>query len=305
MSRVLPGAESFAYHGGPIGFLLIHGFTGSPGGLRQIGDWLAARGHTVVCPRLPGHGTTWQQLGRTRWQDWSAEATRGLKDIDGRVESVIVFGLSFGSVVALHLAARYPDAVRGLVLVNPWLKDRRREMARYLKYVMRSGRGILNDIKKPGQDEVGYERVPVKAVAQAAEFQRLVRRELDRVRQPVLVFQSTEDHAIPPGSSDLIMQRLGSADKEVIELTNSYHVATLDHDAELIFERTHEFAEAHAIRVDHSEEPLEEEEASDEPLPAEEASDEPLPAEEASEGSPHRPPDEAGPEPDDREQEPG
>jgi carboxylesterase len=42
------------------------------------------------------------------------------------------------------------------------------------------------------------------------------------------------------------MNRVGSTDKELVLLNNSYHVATLDHDAELIFERTHEFAEARA-----------------------------------------------------------
>jgi carboxylesterase len=151
MSKVLPGAEPFAFHGGPIGFLLIHGFTGSPGALRPMGEWLAARGHTVACPRLPGHGTNWQQLRRTRWQDWSAEATRALKDIDARVDTVVVFGLSFGAVLGLHLAARYPDAVRAVVLVNPWLRDRLRESSRYLKYVLRSGKGSSTTSRNRGR----------------------------------------------------------------------------------------------------------------------------------------------------------
>jgi carboxylesterase len=246
---IMPGAEPFAFHGGPVGVLLIHGFSGSPGALRRIGEWLAARGHAVVCPRLPGHGTAWRNLGRTRWQDWINEATRALKDLDPRVDTLVAFGLSFGGAMAIHLAARYPDAVDGVVLVNPWLKERPvAAMAPVLKYVVPSVKGVINDIKQPGQDEIGYERIPVKAFAEAVEFHKLVKGELPRVRQPMLVFQSGEDHAIPTGSSALILDRVGSEEKELVTLENSYHVATLDNDAELIFERTHDFAESLASR---------------------------------------------------------
>jgi carboxylesterase len=246
---MMSGAEPFAFHGGPVGVLLIHGFSGSPGGLRRIGEWLAARGHAVVCPRLPGHGTAWRNLGRTRWQDWANEAIRALKDLDIRVDTLLAFGFSFGGGLALHLAARYPDAVDGVVLVNPWLKDRPLwAMTPVLKYVAPSTKGVINDIKQSGQDEVGYERIPVKAVAEAVEFHKIVKGELSRVRQPTLVFQSNEDHVIPAGSSALIMDRVGSEEKDLVSLENSYHVATLDNDAELIFERTHEFAESLASR---------------------------------------------------------
>jgi carboxylesterase len=246
---IMPGAEPFAFHGGPVGVLLIHGFSGSPGALRRIGEWLAARGHAVACPRLPGHGTAWRNLGRTRWQDWTNEATRALKDLDSRVDTLVAFGLSFGGAMAIHLAARYPDAVEGVVVVNPWLKDRPLwTLSPLLKYVVPSGRGVANDIKKPGEDEIGYERIPVRAVAEAVSFHRLVERELPRVRQPLLVFQSDEDHAIPAGGSALLLDRVGSEQKDLVPLANSYHVATLDNDAELIFERTHDFAESLASR---------------------------------------------------------
>ena len=249
-TEIMPGAEPFAFHGGPVGVLLLHGFSGSPGSLRRIGEWLAARGHAVVCPRLPGHGTRWRNLGRTRWQDWTNEAVRSLKDLDAMVETLVVFGLSFGGGMALHLAARYPDGVDGVAIVNPWLKERPlAALSPVLKYVVPSVRGVINDIKQTGQDEIGYERVPLKAFSDAVAFHKIVKRELSRVRQPILVFQSSEDHAIPTGSSALILDHVGSEEKELVTLENSFHVATLDHDAELIFERTHDFAEALGSRA--------------------------------------------------------
>jgi carboxylesterase len=54
------------------------------------------------------------------------------------------------------------------------------------------------------------------------------------------------DHVVKPAGAKLIMQRIGSDQKELVELQNSYHVATLDHDAELIEQRVLEFARKHA-----------------------------------------------------------
>ena len=72
--EVRPGAEPFAYDAGPVGILLLHGFTGSPASTRPVGAWLADHGVSSVGPRLPGHGTSWQDLERTTWQDWAREA---------------------------------------------------------------------------------------------------------------------------------------------------------------------------------------------------------------------------------------
>ena len=59
---VMPGAEPFFHSGGNTGVLLCHGFTGTPASLRPWADTLAAAGLTVSLPRLPGHGTTWQDI---------------------------------------------------------------------------------------------------------------------------------------------------------------------------------------------------------------------------------------------------
>jgi carboxylesterase len=241
---VVPGAEAFSFEGGPIGILMLHGFTGNPASLRRIGEWLAARGHSVECPRYPGHGTTWKELGTTTWGEWVGEAERAIRELSERSHGMVLFGLSFGGAVALHLTARHPDLVRGLVLVNPYVRDRRLAAAPYLRYARRSVKGIGNDIKKPGEDELPYDRIPVAALAQVARFQRLVRSELPSVRAPLLVFRSPLGHVVPDGNAEYVMRSVGSADKELVNLKNSYHVATLDYDAELIFERAHEFAEA-------------------------------------------------------------
>jgi carboxylesterase len=241
---IRPGCEPFAFEGGPVGILLLHGFTGNPASLRRIGQWLAARGHAVSCPLLAGHGRHWRDLAAARWRDWAGQAEGALRDLASRCQGVVVLALSFGAVPGLHLAARIPELVRGIAVVNPYLRDRRIAVAPFLWPVIPPRPGVGNDIKKPGEDELPAERIPVRALAEVRKFQRLVTREIRSVRQPVLVFRSAEDHTVPRGNAEWLLSRVGSERTELVELANSYHVATIDHDAELIFERTHEFAEA-------------------------------------------------------------
>ena len=116
---VLPGAEPFRHEGGEVGVLLCHGFTGSPQSLRPWAEYLAERGLTVSLPLLPGHGTRWEDMRLTGWQDWYAEVDRELRALRERCAQVFVFGLSMGGALALRLAAKHGDAISGLVLVNP------------------------------------------------------------------------------------------------------------------------------------------------------------------------------------------
>ena len=78
-----PGAEPYAHDGDDIGVLLCHGFTSNPASLRPWAESIAAAGHTVRLPRLPGHGTTWQEMAGTRWEDWYAEIDRAYSELRG------------------------------------------------------------------------------------------------------------------------------------------------------------------------------------------------------------------------------
>ena len=107
---VLPGAEPYSHQGGPTGVLLCHGFTGSPGSLRPWAEYLADEGLTVSLPRLPGHGTTWQEMNRTRWEDWYAEVDRAFGELQATTDDIFLMGLSMGACLALRLAELHGDA---------------------------------------------------------------------------------------------------------------------------------------------------------------------------------------------------
>jgi len=243
---VQPGAEPFAADGGRVGVLVLHGFTGSPRTVRPWAEHLAAGGLTVRAPRLPGHGTTWQDLGTTRWPDWYGAAEEAFAELRGRCEQVFVTGLSMGACLAFRLAETRSAEVSGLVVVNPSLAPDTRlfVLAPVLKHVIPSLPGIAGDIKKPGASEGGYKRVPVKAAATLPAMWKLTTRNLGAVTQPLLVYRSTVDHVVGPSSMGLLTTALPAA--EVIPLADSYHVATLDNDAPAIFDGSLAFIKKHS-----------------------------------------------------------
>jgi carboxylesterase len=244
----MPGAEPFFQAGGSTGVLLCHGFTGSPGSLRPWAEHLAAEGLTVSLPRLPGHGTTWQEMAHTRWEDWYAEVDRAFEELRGQADEIFVMGLSMGGCLALRMAELRGDQVAGLVLVNPSVAADTKLflLAPALKLVVPSLKGIGSDIKKQGVQELSYDRMPVRALATLPRLWKLTRQRLPDVTQPVLVYLSTLDHVVGPASMRVLRAALPERQLTIRDLGNSFHVATLDNDAEEIFAGSLEFVRAHS-----------------------------------------------------------
>ncbi|GAA1965859.1 alpha/beta hydrolase [Amycolatopsis minnesotensis] len=244
---VLPGAEPFSHTGSAeAGVLLCHGFTGTPGSMRPWGEHLAEAGFSVRVPLLPGHGTTWQEMNRTGWPDWYGQVRAELLELLGSHERVFVFGQSMGGTLTLRLAQEFGERIAGIGLVNPSVTTLRwdAKLMPVLARLLPSVKGIASDIKKPGVTELAYDRLPVRAAASLARLWKLVRADLPKVTQPLLLLHSVVDHVVEPVNSRIILDGVGSSDVTEVLLEHSYHVATLDNDAPLIFDRSVEFVRA-------------------------------------------------------------
>jgi carboxylesterase len=220
-----------------VGVLLSHGFTGQPASITPWGEYLAERGYAVEVPRLPGHGTTWQELNTLTWADWYGEITRSFEKLAAENDAVVVGGLSMGGALVLRLAADQPDRIAGVVVVNPALATKRLDvkLLPVLKHLVKSFPGIANDIKKPGVQEHGYDRTPLKAVHSMMRAWPGLVGDLSKITAPLLYFRSTEDHVVDEATEPLLVAGVSSDDVTVTRLENSFHVATLDNDAEQIF----------------------------------------------------------------------
>ena len=226
-----------------VGVLISHGFTGQPASVKPWGEFLAARGYAVEVPRLPGHGTSWQEMNTTRWEDWYGELARVFDKLCLDNDAVVVGGLSMGGALSLRLAADHPDRVSGVVVVNPAVATKRLDvkLLPVLKHVVPSFPGLANDIKKAGADEHGYDRTPLKAIHSLMRAWPPLVADLPKVTCPILYFRSTVDHVVDERSEPLITGSVSSTDVRVVRLEESYHVATLDNDAPTIHEGSAEF----------------------------------------------------------------
>jgi len=242
----MPGAEPYSHDGGDTGVLLLHGFTGSPKSMKPWGEFLAAHGYTVRVPRLPGHGTRWQDMNITTWQDWYAEADRSFRELAARSSRVFVMGLSMGGSLTLRLAEMKGDAIAGIVLVTPAVHSERpdRFALPIIKHIIGSFPGISNDIKKEGQDEGAYDRIPLKAAHSLTHLWSAVKTDIAAIDQPLLLFRSAEDHVVEASNAAWILSHVSSTDVREIVLMDSFHVATMDNDAELIHRESLDFLQA-------------------------------------------------------------
>ncbi len=226
-----------------IAVLLSHGFTGSPASMRPWGAHLAALGYAVEVPLLPGHGTTWQDCNTRSWADWYAALEAVFTRLRDTHDQVVVGGLSMGGALALRLAADHADAVAGVVLVNPAVATRRLDvkLLPVLKHVVPSFPGIANDVKKPGVEENGYTRTPLRAIHSLLRAWPPLIAALPQVTAPLLYFRSAVDHVVDDSSEPIITGKVSSREVTVRRLPESYHVATLDHDAPQIFAESADF----------------------------------------------------------------
>lgn len=252
-ASILPGAEALSRPGqgalAEVGLLLVHGFTGSPISLRPLAERLSRRGFAIEMPLLPGHGTSPRDLLPTRYADWRAEALAALGRLRSRTKSVVALGLSMGGTLVLDLATSEPLA--GAVTINAQILDRGGVVVKIAPLLEKlvpmapaSAAGLVkNDIKKGG-DEYAYDWVAAAAGNSLVRELPKVRARLRDLNCPLLVIYSRDDHSVPPENSKALPGLVGSKNVSVLELQDSYHVATLDNDLPLIDERVAAFAES-------------------------------------------------------------
>jgi carboxylesterase len=239
---ILEGAEPFYFEGNRVGILISHGFTGSTQSMRPLGEAYAAAGYTVCGPRLKGHGTHYEDMEQTTYHDWIASIEEGYQWLKQRCDSIFVTGLSMGGTLTLYMAETHPE-VRGIILINAAIDIPAMDPVRQLEEV-RFLDAIGSDIKKPGIKELAYEKTPVQSIKELLTFMNEVKVNLSQIKCPTLILVSNEDHVVPPDNSQIIYHAIGSERKEINQLKESYHVATLDNDQPTIIKNTLNFIQS-------------------------------------------------------------
>ncbi|WP_413533260.1 alpha/beta hydrolase [Empedobacter brevis] len=243
--NILKGAEAELLKGSNnVGVLVIHGFTGTTQSMRLVAYALHEKGFTVNMPRLKGHGTTPEDMESCTYNDWKESVNEAYNELKPLVKEIFVLGLSMGGTLTLYSAINFP--IKGAIVINGAVNLTSMEEVYKNPTSQRFIEGIGSDIKKDGVVELAYEKTPKKSIKEIVDFTKEIREELNKITCPILIFSSIEDHVVPPANSKYIYDHVSSLSKELIELENSYHVATLDNDLNLIVSKTLEFIEVNS-----------------------------------------------------------
>jgi carboxylesterase len=237
------------FSGGPVGILLIHGYTATVAEVRLLAEFFAAQGYTVSCPLLPGHGTSIEDLHTCTWQDWQQTVEAAYKELTLSCKVRFAGGSSLGSLLSLELGLHYPS-LAGLLLYAPNLIMGNRlatvtPVARYFIKSISKHRG-LSDKSIVDQRWAGYTRDSVPAIAQMLSLEHQLRHQLHRIINPVIIFQGKKDESVNPNGAQIIYDQVSSACKQLIWLDHSSHCLLIDREWESVAAQSLEFIQVNA-----------------------------------------------------------
>ena len=235
---VMAGCEAWSHvAGSSLGVLVVHGFTGTPASLRGIADAMAGAGYDVELPRLPGHGTTVDDMLATDWSDWCGEVSGAVARLAARVPRIVAVGQSMGGTLVLRAALDHPE-IAALVLINPLTQVRDAETMAMLEdlleddIVVAPGEG--SDIADPDASDIAYAGTPIAPLKSLLlDGVAPIADRYGEITAPLRLFTSRNDHVVDPADSVYLAGRYGGA-VEHTWLERSYHVATRDYDRHLI-----------------------------------------------------------------------
>lgn len=197
--------------------LLLHGFTGRPSELGDVGECLAASGFAVYAPRYPGHGTRRADFLSTRAEDWLRRAIDAYLELRAEYRKVHVLGHSMGGLIATAIAASFDCP--SLILFAPAFKPLNKSM-RYARLVapfcpvIRRGRLPGAGVSDPARLDQLKEYSSDDLVISAAELYRLVVKcgsMLPSVKSRILVITGEKDLSVSPDVGDFVEARATQA----------------------------------------------------------------------------------------------
>ncbi len=222
---------------------MIHGFTGSPATVAPWAHGLAAEGFTVSVPRLAGHGTRWEDLNETTWQDWYQSAEGAYLELKKECDRVFIAGFSVGGAIALKLSEIRGAEIEGVIILNASIFDERKfyHLLPLVKHLLPSVKSGAMDVNKPNSVRHSYGRIPLKALDSLRGLWNSVETELYLVTTPLMVAYSVHDHVVDPRNSETIIDNVYSADIREVIFEKSFHNVALDYEADILIEESVEF----------------------------------------------------------------
>jgi len=240
---IVPNSEPFYLPGSRTGCLLLHGFSSMPEEMRPLGRDLNDQGFTVLGARLAGHATHPWDLLRTEWRDWVITVEESLALLRGSCDRIFIIGKSMGGILALLAAARFP--VNGTVLISTtydldddWRLRSVRFWSIFIPFIFK-GRTPILDYKaaRRERDYPAYPFFPTRILAEVEDLKYAMYKEMDQIRDPVLIVHSRKDAGISAKSVEHLFATLQAKDKELFWSEDTDHFSVLDSNCQPVYEK--------------------------------------------------------------------
>jgi len=263
--------------GGKNAVLLVHGITGTPSEMRYLAKSFNKAGYTVLCNTLPHHCSTLEELKRATWQEIADLCIEDFKALRREHDKVFVAGLSMGALMGIHIASKFPAEVSGIIALAPtlvydgWAVHKGQvllPLAWHIPYFRNridirenapyglkdeSLRGAIQAFYSKAEKNSQNEKVvmfgspffPLASLYQHHKFVKIVKKELAKVKTPILVLHAKEDDMTSLKNAQYIYKNIASSDKSLIVLENSYHMIVIDKDKEYVVDETVKFMNSH------------------------------------------------------------
>ncbi len=205
--------------------------------MRGVADAMIAASFDVELPRLPGHGTSIDDMLTTGWRDWTAAVAAGHEALADRTDRVVLVGQSMGATLALWSALERPETA-GVVCINPVTRLRDADTMAMIDDLLDDGFTVVpgegSDIADPDSFDIAYDGTPLRPLRSLMfDGVATISDRFGELAMPLRLFTSRQDHVVLPSDSEHLAATHGGP-VEHIWLERSYHVATLDHDRELV-----------------------------------------------------------------------
>ena len=245
MAKVIAGAEQYYWRKGSSGVLLLHGYTGSPSELKLLGEFLSVKDYSVLGVRLPGHGTTPEELNETTWHDWYAEAERCYEILHKDCSKIIVIGLSMGALLAMKLVSA-KKADKAVFLAAPiFIYDQRTPFVGLVKHFIKWIKKGSRAYNVPSQYNIAYSVMPLKALDSLLALIKEVKKNvLEKIDIPCLIIQSKSEHTVKPASANYIFEHLKTKEKKLVWIEQAGHILTLSDEKTQVFKAVADFIQS-------------------------------------------------------------
>ncbi len=233
-----------------VGILLSHGFMSAPEEIRSLAEFFYQLGYTVYGVRLKGHGTSPGNAAQVRWQDWYRSYLRGYAVLENCCAHIVAGGFSSGGILALLLAARRREDIRGVFAINSPCS------LKYIKARLVPAVTVWNELlerfnvgvgrqeyveSQPENPAINYNRISLRALHELDLMMVECRANLKNVMCPAMVLHGKQDPRVEIGSSEKIFAGIASTDKKLVDLDFDRHVIVRGEGSEQVFGQIEQF----------------------------------------------------------------